>query len=81
MFEKDLNEGVIYTISNFHVREYTGDEMNRCVRTEKHIYFADFTKIDKDSSSGLKIQDYSFDLFNLVDTVKMEEDKRFLCGM
>ncbi|KAK1401325.1 hypothetical protein POM88_000930 [Heracleum sosnowskyi] len=81
MFEKDLNEGDIYIISNFHVRDYIGDEFNRCVRTENHIYFADFTKVEKDSNVGLRIQDCSFDLFDLLDTEKMEEDKRFLCDV
>ncbi|KAK1357305.1 hypothetical protein POM88_050561 [Heracleum sosnowskyi] len=81
LFENELIEGQIYNIANFHVRNYTGDEFNRCLRSEKHIYFADFTKLEKDTSSGLKIQDFSFDLFDLLATEKMENDKRFLCDV
>lgn len=81
LFEKDLEEGQIYNISNFIVQEYTGIEFHRCVRFEKHIYFAEYTKVEKSSNEGLDIPVCCFDIFNLVDLEKMESNKRFLCGM
>lgn len=80
LFENELKEGDVYKISNFIVKDYVGDEMNRCVRNEKHIYFADFTTVTKDSNESLPIPDLSFDIKNLVDNEKMDSDKRFLCG-
>lgn len=80
LFENDLEEGEIYKVSNFVVKEYLGDEFNRCVRNEKHIYFSEFTTLVKDSDDSLNIPDYSFDMRNLIDTEQMDVDKRYLCG-
>lgn len=81
LFEKDLIEGDIYKLSNFVVKEYRGDELNRCVRNDKHIFFADFTKLEKDPSPALIIPEFSFDLWDLSDLERMVSDKRFLVGM
>lgn len=81
LFEQDLEEGQIYNISNFIVQEYTGIEFHRCVRFDKHIYFAEYTKLEKSSPHKLEIPRHAFDLFNLSDLESMESDKRFLCGM
>lgn len=79
-FEQELEEGQIYNISNFIVQEYTGMEFHRCVRYEKHIFFAEYTKLEKTSNDGLRIPHCAFDFFNLADLQKMEADKRYLCG-
>ncbi|KAK1384738.1 DUF223 domain-containing protein [Heracleum sosnowskyi] len=81
LFEKDLEEGQIYNISNFIVQEYTGVEFHRCVRFEKHIYFAEYTKLAKSLELGLRIPQCCFDFFDLKDLEKMECDKRFLCDV
>ncbi|KAL1809352.1 hypothetical protein ACET3Z_026342 [Daucus carota] len=80
LFEKELEEGQIYNVSNFIVQEYTGLEFHRCVRYDKHIYFADYTKLEKITDNALKIPPCAFDLFNLEDLEGMSSDKRFLCG-
>lgn len=80
MFEDELKEGYIYKISNFYVKDYGADEMNRCVRNEKHLYFADFTTIVHSVNDPLQIPDFSLDIKKLVDTEKLDSDKRFLCG-
>lgn len=79
-YENDLEEGHIYNISNFIVQEYTGVEFHRCVRFDKHIYFGDYTKLEKTTNHGLQIAPCSFDFFNLLDLENMQTDKRFLCG-
>lgn len=79
-FESVLEEGHIYNISNFIVEEYSGMEFHRCVRYDKHIYFADYTKIEKTLNDCLKIPHCAFDFYNLADLQKMEADKRYLCG-
>lgn len=81
LFDKDLVEGDIYKISNFVVKEYRGDEINLCVRNEKHIFFAEFTTVEKDANNGMKIPDFSFDLWDLLDLERVEKDRRFLCGI
>ncbi|KAL8093222.1 hypothetical protein AgCh_035203 [Apium graveolens] len=81
VFKEDPEEGEIYKVSNFVVKEYIGDEFNRCVRNEKHIYFSEFTTLVKDYEDGLKIPEYSFDLRKLVDTDKLDSDKRYLCDV
>ncbi|KAK1385265.1 hypothetical protein POM88_023000 [Heracleum sosnowskyi] len=80
-FKNELEEGQIYNLSNFIVHEYSGVEFHRCVRFDKHIYFADYTKLQKSSNEGLKICKWSFDLFELLDLEKMQTDKRFLCDV
>lgn len=80
MFEDELKEGYIYKILNFYVKDYVGDEMNRCVRNEKHIYFADFTTVMHDINDPLQIPDFSFDIKKLIDIEKLDSDKRFLWG-
>ncbi|KAK1404909.1 hypothetical protein POM88_004514 [Heracleum sosnowskyi] len=80
-FDQDLQEGQIYDLTNFIVQEYTGLESHRCVRYEKHIYFADYTKLEKSTNDGLNIPNYSFDIFSLKDLESMEGNKRFLCDV
>lgn len=80
LYEQDLTEGNIYKISNFIVKEYRGDELNRCVRNDIHIFFADFTTLEKDSNNVPRIPQFSFDLWNMADLERIETDKRFLCG-
>ena len=76
----ELVEGQIYNIQNFKVKFYNGDETNRAVRNEKHIYFSADTIIEKDNGPGLKIPDHSFDLFPLYSMIGMLTDERFLTG-
>lgn len=80
LFEADLEEGQIYKIENFIVHRYSGLETHRSVRNEQHIYFADYTKIEKLANGIPSIPDYSFDFFDLLDVHKMESNTRFLCG-
>ncbi|KAL1827487.1 hypothetical protein ACET3Z_005899 [Daucus carota] len=81
LFENELVEGDIYEISNFIVQDYTGLEFHRCVRFDKHIFFAQYTKMEKCTSPGLTIPKLVVDLFSLKDLQPMEEDKRFLCDV
>lgn len=79
-FEKDLREGVVYTVRNFKVKIYKGDETNRPIRNDKHIYFSIDTELKIDESSGLFIPHYGFDLFMLEDLEAIKSDNRFLTG-
>ncbi|KAL1824010.1 hypothetical protein ACET3Z_010788 [Daucus carota] len=81
LFDNDLKEGEIFIISNFIVQEYTGVEFHRCVRNDKHIFFADYTKLKKDSNPGLKIPTCAFDFFELADVEKMYHHKSYLCDV
>lgn len=76
--EKELMEGQIYIVKNFTVKKYIGDETNRAIRNEKHIFFTSETKLTKDLDPGLMIPDYSFDFYNLEDMRGMKDDNRFL---
>lgn len=80
LFEGDLEEGQIYKIENFIVQPYSGLESHRSVRNHQHIYFADFTKLEKLSNSIPYFSSYCFDLFDLIDIHNMESNSRFLCG-
>ncbi|KAK1361527.1 hypothetical protein POM88_046001 [Heracleum sosnowskyi] len=77
-FEHKLVEGQIYKIQNFQVRKYNGDETSRAVRNDQHIYFTSDTIFEKDTLPGLKIPDYSFDIYNLDELDAMKNDNRFL---
>ncbi|KAK1358561.1 hypothetical protein POM88_051817 [Heracleum sosnowskyi] len=77
-FEKKLAEGQIYIIEKFKIKYYKGDETNRVVRNEKHIFFTEDTKLEKATSIGLNIQNHSFDFYNLQDVAAMKQDNRFL---
>ncbi|KAK1347228.1 DUF223 domain-containing protein [Heracleum sosnowskyi] len=81
IFDQVLQEGQIYDLTNFIVQDYTGLESHRCVRYDKHIYFADYTKLEKSTNDGLTIPNYSFDIFSLKDLESMEGNKRFLCDV
>ncbi|KAL1812673.1 hypothetical protein ACET3Z_022738 [Daucus carota] len=81
LFENDLLEGEIYQISNFIVQDYTGLEFHRCVRFDKHIFFAQYTKMERCTSAALTIPKLVVDLFSLKDLEPMEQDKRFLCDV
>ncbi|KAK1398584.1 hypothetical protein POM88_008447 [Heracleum sosnowskyi] len=76
--DKKLIEGQIYTIRTFKVKYYNGDETNRAIRNNKHIFFTNETKIEKDVIAGLAIPSYSFDFFNLGDLEGMMKDNRYL---
>lgn len=80
LFMKDLKEGEIYTLSNFHVRVYAGDEASRAVRFDKHIYFANNTTLVCEKDNITKIPSFAFDLFELKDADKLLKDNRFLIG-
>lgn len=67
-------------MKNFKVKYYNGDETNRAIRNDKHLYFTKDTILKKDNSIGLAIPHYSFDLFNLSDIEGMKTDNRFLTG-
>ncbi|KAL1805639.1 hypothetical protein ACET3Z_028707 [Daucus carota] len=77
-FKAELKEGNIYSLSNFHVRKYVGDEKNRSVRFDKHIYFDNYTKIVAETENITKIPAYSFDLFDFDDVDKSVADVRYL---
>lgn len=53
-FEEKLEEGQIYIIENFQVKEYLGDETNRAVRNKKHLFFTSDTKLEKHTVESLK---------------------------
>lgn len=75
-----MKEGQIYNVQNFKVKFYNGDETQRAIRNEKHIYFSADTIIEKYDGPGLKIPDHSFDLFPLSSMLGMLTDNRFLTG-
>lgn len=75
-----IEEGVIYELSNFKVKEYSGDETNRAVRSEKHIYFTEHTTCVKDSSNGLPLDKYAFGFLALEEVNGASTDNRFLIG-
>ncbi|XP_017217090.1 uncharacterized protein LOC108194647 [Daucus carota subsp. sativus] len=77
-FEPSLEEGQMYTISNFSVQSYTGYEGHRCVRTDHHIYFSDYTIMHKITTSIPRIPDFSFDIFDLLYLDQTTDEKRFL---
>lgn len=78
---KDLNEGQIYILFNFKVKNFLGDETYRPVRNQKHIYFTPHTKLTKDENEGLQIEDHAFDLFDMQEIEKLADDNRFLIGI
>lgn len=80
-FKAELKEGNIYSLSNFHVRKYVGDEKNRAVRFEKHIYFDSYTKIVAETENLTKIPAFSFDLFDFEDVDRSVADVRYLIGI
>lgn len=80
LFEANLEEGQIYKIENFFVQRYTGLESHRCVRNEQHIYFGDYTKLEKLTNGLPTFAAYSFDFFDVLDIHRMESNSRFLCG-
>ncbi|KAK1402265.1 hypothetical protein POM88_001870 [Heracleum sosnowskyi] len=71
-FAEDLEEGRVYTLSNFKVHKYKGDENNRAVRNEMHIYFENQTKLKKIDTDVPLIKKYAFDPFGLQDIPKNE---------
>ncbi|KAK1396663.1 hypothetical protein POM88_006526 [Heracleum sosnowskyi] len=77
-FAEDLKEGQVYTLSNFKVHKYKGDENNRVVRNEMHIYFENQTKLKKIDTDVPLIKKYAFDPFGLQDIPKFVNDNRFL---
>ncbi|KAL1828826.1 hypothetical protein ACET3Z_007238 [Daucus carota] len=77
-FKSDLKEGNVYSLSNFHVKKYVGDEKNRSVRFQKHIYFDSFTKIVAETENLTKIPAFSFDLFDFEDVDRSASDVRYL---
>ena len=70
----------MYTISNFSVQSYTGYEGHRCVRTDHHIYFSDYTVMHKITTSIPRIPDFSFDIFDILYLDQTTDEKRFLFG-
>lgn len=80
MFDEELKEGRIYSLSNFHVRVYGSDDNSRAVRFEKHIYFANHTKLKVEAENLTNIAPHAFDLFDLHDVDKFVTDTRFLIG-
>lgn len=80
-FLENLKEGEIYCISNFIVQDHTGLENHRSVRFSRHIYFGEYTRVEKISDPQIKMPLWSFDLFSLSDMEKYEGDKRYLFGI
>ncbi|KAK1387752.1 hypothetical protein POM88_015930 [Heracleum sosnowskyi] len=56
-------------------------EQSRAVRNDQHIYFKSETIFEKDDLPGLKIPNYRFDFFGLVELEAMKNDNRFLTDM
>ncbi|KAK1378562.1 hypothetical protein POM88_025306 [Heracleum sosnowskyi] len=77
-FSKELKEGNIYILSNFKVHDYKGDEPNRAVRNQKHIYFDNQTNFKRITEDVPLMKEYAFDLFGLNDVPKFLNDNRFL---
>ncbi|KAL1831956.1 hypothetical protein ACET3Z_001607 [Daucus carota] len=73
-----VQEGKIYVVSNFRVKDYLGDETYRPVRNKKHIYFTTHTRIEEDVEGGLQIARHAFDLFCIGDMEKLAKDNRYL---
>ncbi|KAK1354042.1 hypothetical protein POM88_047298 [Heracleum sosnowskyi] len=78
LFEDKIEEGQIITIKKFAVKAYVGDENNRTLRNEKHIYLSNEIDLCKGPINGLKIPQYGFDLFDFEDLLKIYKDNRFL---
>ncbi|KAK1404303.1 hypothetical protein POM88_003908 [Heracleum sosnowskyi] len=77
-YEGYLKEGQIYNLSDFSVKYYIGDETSRSVRTDKHIYFTNDTKLIKDEDEGMKIEPQCFVFFYLEDVQNRKNDNRYL---
>ncbi|KAL1833682.1 hypothetical protein ACET3Z_003333 [Daucus carota] len=77
-FDDILKEGLIYTLSNFHVREYGTEDNNRAVRFGKHIYFANHTQLIPEAENTTNVALYAFDLFPLNEARSLLADIRFL---
>nr|XP_017250902.1 PREDICTED: uncharacterized protein LOC108221542 [Daucus carota subsp. sativus] len=78
---KEIKEGKIYTISNFKVKDYLGDEKFRAARNKRHIFFTPHTQFKECNSLGLQIENYAFDLFHFDEIEKLADDNRFLIDM
>lgn len=79
-FGEDLQEGQIYTLSNFKVTEYSGEETNRAVRNTKHIYFDSQTKFERITNEVPLMKQYALDLFGLKDLPQFLVHNHFLIG-
>ncbi|KAL8102907.1 hypothetical protein AgCh_027441 [Apium graveolens] len=74
-----FEEGNVYILENFKVKDFLGDENYRPVRNNKHIYFSKDTKWTRENSENpLKIDKYAFDLVHMKDIAKMANDNHFL---
>lgn len=80
LFAEDLKEGKIYSLSNFHVRIYGGEETSRAVRFEKHIYFSNHTKLVPEEDNITNIPPFAVDLFPLHEVPHFLSDNRYLIG-
>ncbi|WOH08817.1 hypothetical protein DCAR_0728266 [Daucus carota subsp. sativus] len=78
IFEPSLEEGQMYHICSFSVHRYTGYESHRCVRTDLHIYFSDYTSMQKITVSVPRIPNYNFDFYDLSSLGSTNDEKRFL---
>lgn len=80
-FEAELKEGNAYRLSNFKVLKYNGDEKNRCVRNELHIYFDNQTELKLLTENVGFLKQYAFDLYSLKDVPNfLSENNCFLIG-
>lgn len=50
-----MKEGDIYIVQMFNAKTYLGDETNRPIRNDRHIYFTNETTMEKDVTPGLEI--------------------------
>lgn len=80
LLKEEPQEGKIYIISYFKVKNYVGHETYRPVKFDKHIYFTEHTRCEKDCVVGLPIEPHAFDLFTLEEIEKNTDDNRFLIG-
>lgn len=78
--ENGLNEGNIYAIANFSVKEYRFDEKFRCINSEKQIIFTAYTEVYKVDADESLIPNNMFDFYDLSDLSDIANQNKYLTG-
>ncbi|KAL1806428.1 hypothetical protein ACET3Z_029496 [Daucus carota] len=81
-FKNSLQEGKIYAIRNFAVKNYRKESL-RCTKSDKQIWFSNYTKVTPaliDERSEKMIRQNEFDFFDLGETGELlaQEDNNHL---
>ena len=84
-FKNSLQEGKIYAIRNFAVKNYRKESL-RCTKSDKQIWFSNYTKVTPaliDERSEKMIRQNEFDFFDLGETGELlaQEDNNHLIGI